>query len=125
MDACGNRCAITRSRPQAYYYYALEKGERTGTPKPYLLVLLNKVWKVPEPDPGAHLRKEANHRPSRRVLGAPAARLATEKSSHHFALRKAPHLFHSKWFSVVRLPHPIEETLLTTPLCKPCSRSIL
>lgn len=35
MDACGNRSAITRSRPQAYYY-ALEKGERTRTPKPYL-----------------------------------------------------------------------------------------
>jgi hypothetical protein len=35
MDACGNRSAITRSRPQAYYYYALKKGERTGTPKPY------------------------------------------------------------------------------------------
>lgn len=35
MDACGNRCAITRSRPQAHYYYALEKGERTGIPKPY------------------------------------------------------------------------------------------
>ncbi len=35
MDACGNRFAITRSRPQAYYY-ALEKGERTRNPKAYL-----------------------------------------------------------------------------------------
>ncbi len=34
MDACGNRFAITRSRPQAYYY-ALEKGERTRNPKAY------------------------------------------------------------------------------------------
>jgi len=33
MDACGNRFAIPRSRPQAYYY-AQEKGERSGTPKP-------------------------------------------------------------------------------------------
>ncbi len=36
MDACGNRFAITRSRPQAYYYYAPEKGERTRNPKAYL-----------------------------------------------------------------------------------------
>jgi hypothetical protein len=36
MDACGNRFAITRSRPQAYYCYALKKGERTRTPEPYL-----------------------------------------------------------------------------------------
>src|SRR6266508_5955238 len=36
MDACGNRFAITRSRPHAYYYYAPEKGERTRNPKAYL-----------------------------------------------------------------------------------------
>ncbi len=42
MDACGNRFAITRSRPQAYYYYVLEKGERTKDPRALLTIPLCK-----------------------------------------------------------------------------------
>jgi hypothetical protein len=42
MDACGNRFAITRSRPQAYYYYALKKGERAGDPEALLTTRLCK-----------------------------------------------------------------------------------
>ncbi len=41
MDACGNRFAITRSRPQAYYY-VLEKAERTREPKALLTIPLCK-----------------------------------------------------------------------------------
>jgi hypothetical protein len=41
MDVCGNRFAITRSRPQAYYY-ALKKGERAGDREALLTTLLCK-----------------------------------------------------------------------------------
>jgi len=37
MDTCGNRFAITRSRPQAYYYM-LEKGESSRDPRTQLTI---------------------------------------------------------------------------------------